>query len=206
METKKSSKEILELLEEHYPNAGSELEYNSPFQLLVATILSAQCTDERVNKVTPELFRHYPTAIELAKGDIEKIKEIIRTTGFFNNKAKNIQGAARMIVSNHGGKMPDTMAELITLPGVARKTANVVLYNALGKNEGIAVDTHVIRISNLVGLTKSKDPKIIEIELMKKFPMNKWGFLSQSLVLYGRYICTARKHDQSKCFLGHKTR
>ncbi len=206
METKISPKQILELLEEHYPNAKSELNFSSPFQLLVATILSAQCTDERVNKVTPELFRQYPTAKELADADIENIKELIRTTGFFNNKAKNIQGAAKMIISEYDGEMPDTMAELIKLPGVARKTANVVLYNALGKNEGIAVDTHVIRISNVVGLTESKDPKKIEIDLMMKFPKNKWGFLSQSLVMYGRYICTSRKHDQSKCFLGHKTR
>lgn len=206
METKKSPSEILELLERHYTDAKCELIFNSPFELLIATILSAQCTDERVNKVTPELFRQYPTPIELAKADIAKIKELIKTTGFFNNKAKNIQGAAKMIVSNYDNKMPDSMAELIKLPGVARKTANVVLYNALGKNEGIAVDTHVIRVSNVLGLTKSKDPKKIEIELMQQFPKDKWGFLSQSLVLYGRYICTARKHDQTKCFLDHYSR
>lgn len=203
METKKSPKEILKLLEEHYDNAKCELIFSSPFELLVATILSAQCTDERVNKVTPSLFNLYPTPQDLARADIEEIKELIRTTGFFNNKAKNIQGAARMIVEDFGGEMPNTMEKLVKLPGVARKTANVVLYNALGKNEGIAVDTHVIRVSNVIGLTNSKDPKVIEIELMEKFPKDKWGFLSQALVLYGRYICTARKHDQSKCFLGH---
>ena len=201
--TRINAKEVLKLLEMHYPNAKCELVFNSPFELLVATILSAQCTDERVNKVTPELFRHYPTVDSLANSDIEELKEIIRTTGFFNNKAKNIQGAAKMIVTHYNDIVPDSMVELIKLPGVARKTANVVLYNALGKNEGIAVDTHVIRVSNVIGLTNSKEPKVIEKELMKQFPQDRWGFLSQSLVLYGRYICVARKHDQSECFLGH---
>ncbi len=194
---------ILALLEEYYPDAKAELNHKNPFELIVATILSAQCTDERVNKVTPILFKHYPTPEKLATAYIEDVKEMIRSTGFFNNKAKNIINMSQKLVSDYGGKIPDKIEELVKLPGVARKTANVVLYNAFGKNEGIAVDTHVIRISRLLGLTVNNNPDRIEEDLMKQFPKEKWGFLSQSLVLYGRYRCKARTHDQSMCFLGH---
>ncbi len=194
---------ILVLLEEHFPNAKTEINFQTPFQLLVATILSAQCTDARVNIVTPELFRRFPDAQAISDADIEEIKTLIRSTGFYNNKAKNIQNMAKMIIAEFNGCLPENIEDLTKLPGVARKTANVLLYNAFGKNEGIAVDTHVTRIANVLKLTDSKDPKKIEVDLMNQFPRNKWGFLSQSIVLYGRYICTARKHDQSKCFLGH---
>lgn len=194
---------ILRLLEEHYPHAKSELDHKNAFELLVATILSAQCTDERVNKVTPSLFAQYPTSLKLSQAKFEDVTKIIRSTGFFNNKAKNIIAMSEKLVTDYGGKVPNSMEELVTLPGVARKTANVVLYNSFGKNEGIAVDTHVKRISILLGLTKSTSPEKIEKDLMNLFPRDKWGFLSQSLVLYGRYNCKARKHDQSKCFLGH---
>jgi len=196
-------KTIIMLLEEHYPNSKSELTHKSPFELLVATILSAQCTDERVNKVTPVLFKHYPTSQTLTEAPIEDVIKIIRSTGFFNNKAKNIIAMSKQLVADYGGEVPDDIEDLVKLPGVARKTANVVLYNAFGKNEGIAVDTHVRRISLLLGLTKNTNPEKIELDLMKQFPQEKWGFLSQSLVMYGRYRCKAKKHDESLCFLGH---
>lgn len=196
-------KTILILLEERYPDAKSELTHRNAFELIVATILSAQCTDERVNQVTPVLFKHYPTSEKLAVADPEKVKEIIRSTGFFNNKTKSIITMSQKVITDYGGKIPDTMKDLVTLPGVARKTANVVLYNAFGKNEGVAVDTHVKRISFLLGLTKHTNPDKVETDLMSKFPQESWGFLSQSLVLYGRYRCKARSHDQSQCFLGH---
>ena len=201
METK-NPVEIIELLEENFPNAISELTHADPFQLLIATILSAQCTDERVNKVTPILFGRYPTPQMLSEADPVDVIEIIKSTGFFNNKARNIMGASKKIFTDFEGKVPDTMEQLIILPGVARKTANVVLYNSFGKNEGIAVDTHVKRLSQLLGLTQNSDPEKIEKDLMEIFPKDKWGFLSQSLVLYGRYYCKAKKHDETKCFLG----
>lgn len=195
--------DILSLLEEHYPNAKSELTHKNAFELLVATILSAQCTDERVNKVTPILFQHYPTPQKLAQAEIADVIAIIRSTGFFNNKARNIIAMSKKLVTDYGGEVPDNMEELVKLPGVARKTANVVLYNSFGKNEGIAVDTHVKRISTLLGLTTNTSPEKIELDLMNQFPREKWGFLSQTLVMYGRYRCKAKKHDQSQCFLGH---
>ena len=201
MENKKSDR-ILKLLEEKFPDAKSELIHTNPFQLLISTILSAQCTDERVNKVTPELFREYPTPQLLSQAELKDIIEIIHSTGFFNNKAKNIKACAIKIVENFNDKVPDNIEDLLTLPGVARKTANVVLYNSFGKNEGIAVDTHVKRISQVLGLTQHTSPEKIELDLMKQFPQEKWGFLSQALVLYGRYYCKAKKHDQTKCFLG----
>ncbi len=200
----KTPEDILALLEEYYPNAKCELIHKTPFELLIATVLSAQCTDERVNKVTPVLFKYYPTPLDLAKAIPADVSEIIRSTGFFNNKTKNIIGISQIVTANYNGQVPNNMKELIKLPGVARKTANVVLYNAFGKNEGVAVDTHVKRIANLLNLSLSPDPRKIEVDLMKKFPREKWGFLSQSLVLYGRYRCKAKKHDESMCFLGHR--
>lgn len=193
---------ILKQLALKFPDARSELDFNNPFELLIATILSAQCTDDRVNKVTPNLFNKYPSPELMSTASIEEISKIIFSTGFYNQKAKKIKATSQKIVEEYGGKVPSEMKELIKLPGVARKTANVVLYNAFGKNEGIAVDTHVIRIANLLGLTTNKNPVKIEKDLMEIFPRDKWGFLSQSLVLYGRYYCKAKKHDTTKCFLG----
>lgn len=196
------AKETLVLLEKNIPVAMCELVHKNAYQLLVATILSAQCTDVRVNKVTPALFDAYPTPLEMASADDKNLKKLIFSTGFYNNKAKNIKGASKAITDNFVGRVPDTMEELITLPGVARKTANIILYNCYGKNEGLAVDTHVKRISRLIGLTANTNPEKIEQDLMSLFPREKWGYMSHALVLYGRYICSAKKHDFSKCYLG----
>lgn len=193
---------VLKSLENNFPNAKSELDFKSPFELLIATILSAQCTDARVNKVTPVLFNRFPTPRDMSEASQDEVSKIIFSTGFYNQKTKKIIATAKKIVEEFDGKVPDEMQELIKLPGVARKTANVVLYNAFDKNEGIAVDTHVIRISRLLGFTTNTNPDKIEKDLMELFPRDKWGFLSQSLVLYGRYYCTAKRHDTSKCFLG----
>jgi endonuclease-3 len=195
-------KDIIRKLESNFPDAKSELDFRNPFELLIATILSAQCTDARVNKVTPILFEHFPTPNAMSVASHEEISKIIFSTGFYNQKAKKIIGTSKIIVEEFDGKVPDEMNDLIKLPGVARKTANVLLYNAYGKNEGIAVDTHVIRISRLLGFTQNTNPDKIENDLMNLFPRKKWGFLSQSLVLYGRYYCKAKRHDTSKCFLG----
>lgn len=194
---------VLKSLKNHYPVVKCALNHKSAFQLLVATILSAQCTDVRVNIVTPELFRHYPTLDKMAVADIEHLKELVRTTGFYNNKSKNILGAAQMIVAEFGGVVPDNMQDLLKLPGVARKTANVVLSEWYGKNEGFVVDTHVKRLSNLLGLTNESNPVKIEKDLVKLFPQEEWGYMSLALIQYGRDFCTARKHEQSQCFLGH---
>lgn len=194
--------EILEQLELHFPNAKSELVFQNSFELLVATILSAQCTDERVNKVTPILFEHYPTPEKLAQSTLEDVVKIIYSTGFYNNKAKNIIAMSKKLVEEFDSKVPSDMEKLVTLPGVARKTANVVLYNAFGICDGIAIDTHVKRIALLLGLSNKNDPEKIEQDLMKIIPKDKWGFFSQSIVLYGRYYCKAKRHDITKCFLG----
>ena len=194
--------DIIGKLESNFPDAKSELDFKNPFELLIATILSAQCTDARVNKVTPILFDHFPTPKAMSVASLEEISKIIFSTGFYNQKAKKIIGTSKIIVEEFDGKVPDEMNDLIKLPGVARKTANVLLYNAYGKNEGIAVDTHVIRISRLLGFTQNTNPDKIENDLMNLFPREKWGFLSQGLVLYGRYYCKAKRHDTSKCFLG----
>lgn len=203
MSMKKKADEVLRLLELNIPVAKCELNYSNCFELLVAVILSAQCTDVRVNKVTPRLFRAYPTPSDMANADIEKLKKLIFSTGFYNNKAKNIIGMSKRLLENFDGKVPDIMHDLITLPGVARKTANIILYNCYHKNEGLAVDTHVKRITRLVGLTDEKNPDKIEQDLMKLFPREKWGYVSHALVLYGRYVCPAKKHDSSSCYLGH---
>lgn len=194
---------VLKLLEKYYPNPQIDLDYSSTYELLVATILSAQCTDERVNKVTAVLFEKYPTPKSLANADMSDVKKIIRTTGFFNNKTKNIIGASQVLVNSFGSKVPDNMEDLLTLPGVARKTANVILHVCFNKSDGIVIDTHVKRISRLIGLTDSDSPEKIEKDLMRIFPKDKWKLLSMSLVLYGRYRCKARKHDETQCFLGH---
>ncbi len=190
---------ILKILKETYKDAHIALRYKDPFQLLVAVILSAQCTDKQVNKITPLLFEHFPTPEAMAKAPVEKIEELIRSTGFYRNKAKNIKEAARIITEKFGGKVPDTMEDLLTLPGVARKTANIVLFNAYGKIEGIAVDTHVKRLAQRLGLTKQKDPVKIEKDLMKLIPKKDWGTITYLLIEHGRNICKARKPLCDKC-------
>jgi endonuclease III len=182
-----------------YPHARCELDFRNPLQLLVATILSAQSTDRRVNMVTPALFRKYRTAKSYADAPLPELENAIKSTGFYRNKAKSIRGAMREIVEKHGGKVPDTMAELCELPGVGRKTANVVLGNAFHKDEGIVVDTHVIRLSQRLGLTKQKDPVKIELDLMKLVPRQHWTDWSHWLIWHGRRRCYARKPDCSRC-------
>jgi len=193
--------EVLDRLKKAYPNATCTLDFKTPVQLLVATILSAQCTDERVNKVTPVLFKNYPTARDLAGVSIEKLEEIIRSTGFYHQKAKSIQESCKIIVEKHGGEVPDSLEELIRLPGVGRKTANVVLGNAFGKNVGVVVDTHVGRLSRRLGLTGEKNPEKIEKSLMQKIPRSDWTLFSHVLIEHGRKICTARAPRCEECFL-----
>lgn len=192
---------ILAILKETYPGATCSLNYDTPIQLLVATILSAQCTDERVNKVTPELFRCFPDAVSLANTDITTLEGLIRSTGFYRNKAKNIQGSCQKIVSDFNGEVPQTMEELLTLPGVARKTANVVLANAFGINAGVTVDTHVKRLSNRLGLTTHSDPLKIERDLIKQLPQPEWENFSIHLIYHGRAVCQGKKPQCDRCVL-----
>ena len=177
---------------ETYPNARCALDYGSPLQLLVATILSAQCTDKRVNLVTPTLFARYPTARDLAEARQEDLEEVIKSTGFFRNKAKSIVGMANALVDKHGGDVPPEMERLVELPGVGRKTANVVLGNAFDRNEGIVVDTHVSRVSGRLGLTDETDPVKIEQDLIPLFEREQWTMLAHLLIEHGRQICIAR--------------
>jgi endonuclease-3 len=175
-----------------YPDAHCALDHRNAYELLVATILSAQCTDARVNMVTPALFAKYPTAHDLADAEQEDVEELIKSTGFFRNKAKSLLGMARALVERHGGEVPHTMDELTQLPGVGRKTANVILGNAFGMNEGVVVDTHVTRISNLLGLTRESDAVKIERDLVRLFPRERWTMLSHLFIEHGRRVCVAR--------------
>lgn len=184
--------ELLEKLYEEYPGAACALEHKNAFELLVATILSAQCTDERVNKVTPQLFKDFPSPEAFADADIHDIEEAIRSTGFYRNKAKSIKESSQIIVEKFDSKVPDTMKELLTLRGVARKTANVVLGVAYGKNAGVVVDTHVKRLSTRFGLTKQKNTNKIEKDLMALFPQEHWTNLGHLLIKHGRNVCKAR--------------
>ncbi|MFQ5738630.1 MAG: endonuclease III [Acidobacteriota bacterium] len=193
--------ELLRLLADEYPDATCALHHRNAYQLLVATILSAQCTDERVNKVTPALFETYPSAPALAEAEEVELQEIIRSTGFFRNKSKSLLGSARGLAANFGGEVPTTMEELLTLPGVARKTANVVLGTAYGIAEGIVVDTHVSRISRRLGLTREKAPPKIEKDLMAQLPRNQWIDFSHRIIHHGRRICKARKPKCPECVL-----
>jgi endonuclease-3 len=196
------SENIIHILETTYPDAKCALHFRTPFQLLVAVILSAQCTDKQVNKVTPRLFSLLPTAEAFAKTPLAKIETLVRSTGFYKNKAKNIQSAARQIVEKHNGKVPQTMKELVALSGVGRKTANVVLETGFGKVEGIVVDTHVTRITRLLQLVpKSAGTNAVKIEshLMKLLPKKYWGNFAHLLVFHGRKICIARRPKCDQC-------
>jgi endonuclease-3 len=192
---------ILAHLKNAYPDAHCELDFSNPFQLVCATILSAQCTDVRVNMVTPTLFAQYPDAQALAAARQEDVEEIIRSTGFFRNKAKSLIGMAQAVVAEQGGDIPASMDALVKLPGVGRKTANVVLGNAFAINEGVVVDTHVARVSGRLGLTAHTDPVKIEQDLMRLAPREEWTLLSHLLIFHGRRICIARKPRCRECVL-----
>ena len=192
---------ILKALDEAYPNAVCALNHRSPWELLVATILSAQCTDVRVNMVTPKLFERFPTPAAMAKAEIPELIELIRTTGFFNNKAKSIKGAAQAITTRFGGKVPETLDELITVPGAARKTANVVLGVSFRKAEGVVVDTHVFRIAHRLDLARGDTAVAVEQELMKILPQEKWIDFSHQIIHHGRAVCVARKPKCKDCNL-----
>jgi endonuclease III len=192
---------ILKALDEAYPNAVCALDHRTPWELLVATILSAQCTDVRVNMVTPELFKRFSTPAAMAKAPIPELIELIRTTGFFNNKAKSIKGAAQTIVEKFNGEIPRTLAELITVPGAARKTANVVLGVSYGLAEGVVVDTHVFRIAHRLNLAKGDTPQKVEEELMRVLPHEKWIDFSHQVIHHGRQVCVARKPKCNVCNL-----
>jgi endonuclease III len=195
------AREIYRRLIEHYPNAHCALDFKTPFQLLVATILSAQCTDKRVNMVTPALFKKYKTPKAMAEANPEELEEMIKSTGFFRNKTKSLLGMSTAVAEQHGGKVPQEMDELVDLPGVGRKTANVVLGNAFDKNEGVVVDTHVSRVTQRLGLTKHTDPVKIEQDLIGLFPRDRWTMLSHLLIEHGRQICDARRPKCEVCFL-----
>lgn len=192
---------IFRRLTKEFPDAHCELDFSSPLELVVATILSAQCTDKRVNMVTPALFRRYPTAAAMAAARVEDLEDIIRSTGFYHNKAKSIIGMARVLVAHYGGAVPRSLEELVVLPGVGRKTANVVLGNAFGINEGVVVDTHVARLSLRLGLTKETDPVKIELALMPLLDRGDWTMLAHLLIWHGRRTCDARKPKCAECVL-----
>jgi endonuclease III len=190
---------ILRILKSVYPNARCSLNYRTPLQLLVATILSAQCTDKRVNEVTKGLFRRYKTAADFAKSPAGELEREIQSTGFFRNKAKSIRAMAAMLVEKHGGKVPETMEELTALAGVGRKTANVVLGNAFGKNVGVVVDTHVARLSQRLDLTRQTTPEKIELDLMEEVPQEQWTLWPHLMIHHGRAICMARRPECGRC-------
>jgi len=201
MKPSERTTQIIQILGRKYPDPTCALQHHNPLQLLVATILSAQCTDERVNKVTPRLFARFPTAEALAGADLAELEELIRSTGFFRNKARNIRDCCRMIVDEFDGRVPATMAQLIRLPGVARKTANVVLGDAFGTAAGIVVDTHVRRLSNRLGLTTATQPDRIEQDLMQLVPPSAWIPFAHWLIFHGRETCKARNPLCAQCEL-----
>lgn len=196
----KRAKKIVELLAKHYPEAHCALDHENAFQLLIATILSAQCTDERVNKVTPALFKRFPTPKSYLNADLQDIEELVHTTGFYKNKAKNIKACAEQLVARHKGEVPQTMEELHALPGVGRKTANVVLGNIFGI-PGMVVDTHVTRVSNRLGFVRGNDAVKLELELQKLIPEKDWTMYSHYIITHGRALCTARSPQCKVCFL-----
>jgi endonuclease-3 len=195
------AEEVYARLRAAYPDAACALHHRNPFELLVATILSAQCTDVRVNMVTPALFARYPGPRQFAAAEIPEVEQAIRSTGFYHNKAKAIVGASKLLVEKFGAQVPQTMEELLELPGVARKTANVVLGNAFGKNEGVVVDTHVARLSGRLGLSRQKDPVKIERDLAALFPRDQWTMLAHLLIFHGRRVCAARRPACERCVL-----
>lgn len=201
MNRKERAEELLKRLPGIYPGAHCELDFSNPLELLVATILSAQCTDKRVNLTTPAVFARCKTPQDYAAISQEDLEVLVRSTGFYRNKAKNIRAMGAALVERHGGKVPETLEELAALPGVGRKTANVVLGNAFSKNEGVVVDTHVGRLAQRLGLTKFSDPVRIEKDLMKLFPRGVWTDLSHWLIFHGRRRCAARKPDCAGCEL-----
>lgn len=190
---------VYDILQDEYPDAHCALDHRDAYELTVATVLSAQCTDARVNMVTPELFRRYPGPEELAGARQEDVEEIIHSTGFYRNKARNLIGMAEAVMERHGGEIPRTMRELVKLPGVGRKTANVILGNAFGVNEGVVVDTHVKRLSNRLRFTRNKDTVKIERDLMEMFPREHWTMLAHLLIFHGRAVCVARKPRCAEC-------
>ena len=193
--------QITRRLKKKYPDAHCALDFSSPFQLLVATILSAQCTDKRVNMVTPDLFKRYPDPRTLSEVADEELEEVIKSTGFFRSKTKSLKGMSEALVRKHGGRVPDTMDDLTALPGVGRKTANVVLGNAFSKNEGVVVDTHVGRLTVRLGITNETDPVKVEQALMKLVPRADWTIFSHLLISHGREICVARLPKCPQCVL-----
>jgi endonuclease-3 len=198
------AQDVFKTLKRLFPEAGMILKYGNPWELLVAVELSAQCTDLRVNIVTEKLFKKYPTLEDYIDADPQEFEKDIFQTGFYKNKTKNILAAARVVKERFGGVLPKTMREMLTIPGVGRKTANVVLGNAYGLAEGIAVDTHVMRLAQVLGLSRHKTPEKIERDLMKKIPQKEWFHATYLLIDYGRKYCTARPHDHAKCPLGGK--
>ena len=201
MQTAQRAREIFARLRRRYPRTEPALDHANAWELLVATVLAAQCTDARVNTVTPELFRRWPGPAELARAGQAELEAVVRPTGFFRNKARNLIAAATRVVEAYGGALPRSMAELTTLPGVARKTANIVLSNAFGIHEGVAVDTHAKRLSFRLGLTASEDVLVIERDLMALYPREDWGEVNHLLVYYGREVCQARKPRCNDCGL-----
>ena len=201
LEPKQRAAKVIELLEKQYPNAKTALNYSNPLEILVATMLSAQTTDERVNIVTQNLFKKYRTPEDYANVDIKELEQDIRSTGFYHNKARNLQKCCQLLVEKYHSQVPKTMDELLELPGVARKTANIVLYNAYGIIAGIAVDTHVHRVSQRLGLTEHDDPAKIEQDLMQITPKEKWMKLTDLLIFHGRQVCIARKPKCEICVL-----
>lgn len=199
MYNKNDAKKVIEILKDYYPDATCSLDFSTPFQMVVSTILSAQCTDERVNKTTPSIFPYYSTPKDFAEMDIKKLEDLIHPCGFYKNKAKNIKACAQKLIDDFNGEVPKTAVELMSLPGVGRKTANVVLLEAFGIVEGIAVDTHAKRISNLIGFSKENDPIKIEQDLLKIFPKDYLKDINHLLVWHGRNICVARKPQCEKC-------
>jgi len=196
---KTRANKIISVLAKTYPHAKIALEYKTPFQLAVVTILSAQSTDKQVNKISPALFKRFRTIKALAEADQKELEQYVHSTGFFRNKAKNVKAMAQMVLTKFKGVLPDNMEDLLLLPGVARKTANVILFNAFGKNEGIAVDTHVKRLSQRLGLSNNEDPNKIEQDLLNLFPRKLWGKINHYLIDHGRNICDAKKPKCEIC-------
>jgi endonuclease-3 len=201
LEPKARAQEIIELLQKEHADAKIALHYVNPLQLLIATILSAQATDEQINKLTPELFKKYKTAADFANAATTELEQMIKSSGFYHNKAKNIKNCCKALIEKHRGQVPTTMAELVELPGVARKTANIVLQNAYDIIEGIAVDTHVRRLAQRLGLSEKDDPEKIEKDLMQIVPKDQWAKITDLLIFHGRRICTAKKPNCAGCVL-----